>query len=48
MIDLKHIKAGALTLGAVIVSFAANGDTFVTSFLALLLGAGLIFVSQTL
>jgi hypothetical protein len=48
MIEPKHIKAGALTLGAMIVSFATNGETFVTSFLALLLGAGLIFASQTL
>jgi hypothetical protein len=32
MIEPKHIKAGALTLGAMIVSFAANGETFVTSF----------------
>jgi hypothetical protein len=44
----KLFKAGALTLGAMIVSFAANGETFVTSFLAMLLGAGLIFASQTL
>jgi len=48
MIKPKHIKAGALTLGAMIVSFAVNGETFVTSFLAMLLGAGLIFASQTL
>lgn len=48
MIEPKLIKAGALTLGAMIVSFAATGETFVTSFLAMLLGAGLIFASQTL
>jgi hypothetical protein len=48
MIEPKHIKAGVLTLGAIVVSFAANGETFVTSFLAMLLGAGLIFASQTL
>jgi hypothetical protein len=48
MIEPKHIKAGTLTLGAMIVSFAANGETFATSFLAMLLGAGLIFASQTL
>ena len=48
MIEPKHIKAGALTLGAMIVSFAANGETFVTSFIAMLVGAGLIFASQTL
>ena len=48
MIEPKHIKAGVLTLGAMIVSFAANGETFVTSFLAMLLGGGLIFASQTL
>ena len=48
MIERKHIKAGALTLGAIIVSFAVVGETFVTSFLAMLLGAGLIFASQTL
>jgi ABC-type uncharacterized transport system permease subunit len=56
MIEPKHIKsgvltlgkAGMLTLGAMIVSFAANGDSFVTSFLAMLFGAGLIFASQTL
>jgi hypothetical protein len=48
MIEPKHIKAGALTLGAMIVSIAATGDTFVTSFLVMLLGAGLIFASQTL
>lgn len=48
MIEPKHIKAGVLTLGAMIVSLAATGETFVTSFLAMLLGAGLIFASQTL
>ena len=48
MIEPKHIKAGVLTLGAMIVSFAANGDYFVTSFLAMLFGDGLIFASQTL
>ena len=48
MIEPKHIKAGQLTLGAIILSFAATGETFVTSFLAMLLGAGLIFASQTL
>ena len=48
MIEPKHIKAGALTLGAMIVSFAANGETFVTSFIAMLVGVGLIFASQTL
>jgi len=48
MIEPKHIKAGVLTLGAMIVSFAANGDSFLTSFLAMLFGAGLIFASQTL
>jgi hypothetical protein len=48
MIEPKHVKAGALTVGAMIVSLAANGDTFATSFLAMLLGAGLIFASQTL
>jgi hypothetical protein len=48
MIDPKHIKAGALTLGAMMVSFAATGETFVTSFLLMLLGAGLMFASQTL
>jgi hypothetical protein len=48
MIEPKHIKAGVLTLGTIIVSFAVNGDTFVTSFIAILLGAGLIFASQTL
>ena len=44
----KHVKAGALTLGAMILAFAVNGETFVTSFLALLFGAGLVFASQTL
>jgi hypothetical protein len=48
MIEPKHIRAGTLTLGAMIVSFAANGDSFVTSFMAMLFGAGLIFASQTL
>ena len=48
MVEPKHIKAGALTIGAMILSFTANGETFVTSFLAMLLGAGLIFASQTL
>jgi hypothetical protein len=48
MIEPKHIKAGVLTLGSIIVSFAVNGDTFVTSFIAIFLGAGLIFASQTL
>jgi hypothetical protein len=48
MIEPKHIKAGALTLGAIILSFAASGETFVTSFLAMIFGAGLIFASQTL
>ena len=48
MIKDQHIKAGALTLGAMIVSMAATGETFLTSFLAMLLGAGLIFASQTL
>jgi hypothetical protein len=48
MIEPKHIKGGALTIGAMMVSFAANGENFVTSFIFLLLGAGLIFASQTL
>jgi len=48
MIKDQHIKAGALTLGAMTVSMAATGETFLTSFLAMLLGAGLIFASQTL
>ena len=48
MIEPKFVKAGALTVGAMIVSLAANGGTFATSFLAMLLGAGLIFASQTL
>ena len=48
MIEPKHIKAGVLTIGAMIVSFAATGETFVTSFIFMLLGAGLIFASQTL
>jgi hypothetical protein len=48
MIEPKHVKAGSLTIGTMIVSFAVNGDSFVTSLLALLLGAGLIFASQTL
>ena len=33
MIEPKHIKAGVLTIGAMIVSFAATGETFVTSFI---------------
>lgn len=48
VIEPKHIKAGVLTLGSIIVAFAVNGETFVTSFIAILLGAGLIFASQTL
>jgi len=48
MLEVKHIKGGVLTLGAMIVAFAVNGETFLTSFIAMLLGAGLIFASQTL
>jgi len=48
MIKERHINAGALTLGVMIVSVAATGETFATSFLAMLFGAGVIFASQTL
>ncbi len=48
MLEPKLVKAGALTLGAILISVATNGETFVTSFLFLLFGAGLVFASQTL
>ena len=48
MIKEQHVKVGVLILGITLVSMGPAGETFATSFLAWLCGAGLIFVSQTL